>query len=215
MNIARKSILWLVVCFVSLFLTTPGAAAPSISGSTGMIRIPTADVVRTGQFSAGYYYWQDHGAAVATVGLPARIEVSASAPWGNASSDALMVNAKYNLTPESLLMPAVAVGVEDIGGRGQVSAYGVLSKALPFGIRVHIGAGTGRFGGMFGAIEKVLNPTSIRKKTSGFPVTSIIVEMDGAKMNYGARMRLARGLRLDAGWLGKEERIYLGLSYTN
>ena len=34
-------------------------------------------------------------------------------------------------------------------------------------------------------------------------------------MNYGARMRLAHGLRLDAGWLGQEERIYLGLTYSN
>ena len=68
---------------------------------------------------------------------------------------------------------------------------------------------------MFGAIEKVLNPTSLRKHSTGFPVTSIIVEMDGYKMNYGARLTLARGLRLDGGWLGRDEKVYLGLTYTN
>ena len=54
-----------------------------------------------------------------------------------------------------------------------------------------------------------------QKKHSGFPVTSLIVEMDGKKMNYGARLRLAQGLRLDTGWLGQEQRVYLGLTYTN
>jgi hypothetical protein len=180
-----------------------------------MIRIPAADVLRTGQFSAGYYYWPDHGAAVAAAGLPGGFEVSATAPWRQGSPDTMTVNAKYNLNTEALLIPAVSIGVEDIGGQGRVSVYGVISKALPYGIRVHIGAGTGRFDGMFGAIEKVLNPTPMRKKPSGFPVTTIIVEMDGTSINYGARMRLAHGLRLDAGWLGQEERIYLGLTYTN
>lgn len=216
MRIAHhKVILCMVVCFVSLFLTVPAAAAPSTSGSTGMIRIPTADKLRMGQFSAGTYYWKDHGAAVAALALSRDIEISAAAPWGNASSNAWTVNAKYNLNQEMLLIPAVSIGIEDIGGQDRHSVYGVLSKALPYGFRVHLGAGTGRFEGLFGALEKVLNPTSLRKKTSGFPVTSIILEMDGKKMNYGARLRLAHGLRMDAGWLGQEEKIYLGLTYTN
>ena len=185
-----------------------------------MIRIPTADVLNTGHFAAGYYYWQDHGTAVAAVGLPSGLEVSAVAPWGQGGSDVWTVNAKFSLNQETLLIPAVAIGMEDIGGQGRRSVYGVISKVLPYGFRVHIGTGTGRFDGMFGSIEKVLNPTHLRnlhkkKNTSGFPVTSLILEMDGHKMNYGARMRLAHGLRLDAGWLGQEERIYLGLTYTN
>ncbi|HWR29477.1 MAG TPA: YjbH domain-containing protein [Negativicutes bacterium] len=215
MRILQKMIVWMIVGVAFHFPMVPAAAAPSVTGSTGMIRIPTADALQLGQFSAGYYYWQDHGSAVAAVGLPSGIEVSASAPWKNGASEAWIVNAKYNLNQEALLIPAVSVGIEDIGGQGRRSVYGVISKALPYGFRIHIGAGTGRFDGMFGAIEKVLNPTSIRKKASGFPVTSIIVEMDGAKLNYGARMRLAHGLRLDAGWLGQDEKVYLGLTFTH
>ena len=191
-------------------------AAPSMSGATGMIRIPTADTLRPGQFSAGYFYWQDHSTAVATVGLPVGMEVSAAAPWHKGVSGAWTVNAKIGLAQEGLLLPAIAVGVEDFGEQTQRSYYAAVSKALPFGVRVHVGAGTGRFRGLFGALEKVLNPTSLRqKKHSGFPVTSLIVEMDGKKMNYGARLRLAQGLRLDTGWLGQEQRVYLGLTYTN
>ena len=205
-----------IVCFLVLSCFFPPAfAAPTLSGSTGMIRIPTADVLRPGQFSAGAWYWENRGASVLAVGVAPNFEISAGAPWNTGSADAWTVNAKVNLTQEALLIPAVAVGVEDIDGRGRGSFYGVVSKVLPFGFRVHIGAGTGRFDGMFAAVEKVLNPTSIKKQGSGFPVTSLILEMDGAKLNVGARMRLARGLRLDVGWLGQEERMVLGLTYTN
>ena len=186
-----------------------------MTGSTGMIRVPTADSMRLGQFSAGYFYWNEHGSGVVAVGLPRGVEISAALRSNVANPDTAIYNVKFNLNQEALLYPAVAIGVEDIDGRERRSVYGVLSKALPYGFRIHIGTGTGRFEGMFASLEKVLNPGSIRKKHSGFPVTSLIVEMDGYKMNYAARMRLAQGLRLDAGWLGKEERVYCGLTFTN
>lgn len=214
-RITPKLILWTITGVICMGLPFTAAAAPSMSGSTGMIRTPTADSLRLGQFSAGYYYWRDNGAGVVGAGLPAGLEISAAMPWKNGVSDTGAVNAKLSLLQEGILFPAVAVGVEDIGGFGKRSVYGVVSKALPFGLRVHIGTGTGRFDGMFGAVEKVLNPASVKKKQSGFPVTSIIIEMDGRKMNYGARMRLAKGLRLDAGWLGQDEKMYLGITFTN
>ena len=215
MDTIRKLICGMLVCLASFLLMPAVSAAPSMTGSTGMIRIPTADALTLGQFSTGYYYVQEAGSIVAAVGMPAGFEVSAAAPTKNRFSGAWTVNAKFNLNQEALLIPAVSVGIEDIDGRERRSVYGVISKALPYGLRIHLGAGTGRFEGMFGAVEKVLNPTSLRKKTSGFPVTSIIVEMDGFKLNYGVRMRLAHGLRLDGGWLGRDEKLYLGLTYTN
>ena len=211
-----KPISRIVLSLLAFLLTTTAViAAPSMTGSTGMIRMPTADSMRLGQFSAGYFYWNEHGSGVVAVGLPRGVEVSAAVRRNAGDNDTALYNVKFNLNQEALLYPAVAIGVEDIDGRERRSVYGVLSKALPYGFRIHIGTGTGRFEGMFASLEKVLNPVSIRKKHSGFPVTSLIVEMDGYKMNYAARMRLAQGLRLDAGWLGKEERVYCGLTFTN
>lgn len=195
-------------------IVLPVEAVPSQSGSTGMIRIPTADALRLGQFSAGYYGWQDHSVAVAAFGLPRGLELSTAFPWERGQYRETIFNAKFNLNQEALLYPSVSLGIEDIDGRQRRSVYGVLSKTLPLGFRVHIGTGTGRFEGMFAGIEKVLNPTKIRQKQSGFPVTSVLVEMDGYKMNYGLRFRLMRGLRLEAGWQGKEERIYWGMTFT-
>ena len=180
-----------------------------------MIRMPTADSLRPGQFSAGYFNWNEQVSGVVAVGLPRGVEVSAALRHNVGSADTAIYNVKFNLNQEALLYPAVAIGVEDIDGRDRRSVYGVLSKELPYGFRIHIGTGTGRFEGLFASLEKVLNPGSIRKKHSGFPVISLIVEMDGYKMNYAARLRLAQGLRLDAGWLGKEERVYCGLTFTN
>ena len=206
----------IVLSLLAFLLTTTAViAAPSMTGSTGMIRMPTADSMRLGQFSAGYFYWNEHGSGVVAVGLPRGVEVSAAVRRNAGDTDTAIYNVKFNLNQEALLYPAVAIGVEDIDGQERRSVYGVLSKALPYGFRIHIGTGTGRFEGMFASLEKVLNPVSIRKKHSGFPVTSLIVEMDGYKMNYAARMRLAKGLRLDTGWLGKEERVYCGLTFTN
>lgn len=203
-----------VIASAVLLSAGTGAAAPAMTGSTGMIHTPTADSLRPGQFSAGYYYWHDSGNVVAAVGLPRGMEVSAAAQRSAGGTERGIVNLKFNLNQEALLYPAVSIGVEDAGGQGRRSVYGVISKALPYGFRIHIGTGTGRFDGMFGALEKVLNPVSLRKKQVGFPVTSLIIEMDGFKMNYGLRMRMAHGLRLDAGWLGGAEKVYLGLTYT-
>ena len=215
MNWRRNLICSAMLLLIAAATAAQVDAAPSVSGSTGMIRVPTADSLRVGQFSAGYFYWQDQGSGVVAVGLPRGVELSAMSRHSVGTTDTAIVNLKFNLNQEALLYPAVAIGVEDLDGRDRRSVYAALSKALPYGFRVHIGTGTGRFDGMFAALEKVLNPVSMRKKYSGFPVTSLIVEMDGYKMNYGARMRLAQGLRLDAGWLGKEERIYCGLTFTN
>lgn len=215
MNWIQQIFRSLAVGLVFFGLTLTAAAAPSMTGSTGMIRIPTADSLRLGQFSAGYYGWENQSVAVAGFGLPRGIELSAAAPWQSGRSQDWTVNAKFNLNQEALLYPAVSLGIEDIEGKGRRSVYGVISKTLPFGFRIHIGTGTGRFDGMFGGLEKVLNPTPIRQKQVGFPVTSLLIEMDGYKMNYGLRFRLAKGLRLDAGWQGRNERIYWGINYTN
>ena len=204
-------------CWILCAALLPAAvsAAPSMSGTTGLIRIPTADVLRPGQAAAGVYVWQDQSRAGVALGVMEKFEISAADSWRNTAQGPVLINAKVNFLPEGLLLPGVALGIEDADGRDRRSVYGVLSKALPFGLRIHIGTGTGRFDGMFGAVEKVLNPVSVKGGRAGFPVTSLMVEMDGQKMNYGLRLRLERGLRLDCGWMAQDEKVYFGLTYTH
>ena len=78
MNCERLLIRGVMIAYALFVLAAPVTAAPSLSGSTGMIHIPTADSLRFGQFSAGYYYWHENAAAVAAVGLPRGVEISAA-----------------------------------------------------------------------------------------------------------------------------------------
>ena len=60
-NLLRSTLVLLIM----LTISAAASAAPALSGSTGMIRVPAADSLKSGQFSIGYYYWKEHGASVA------------------------------------------------------------------------------------------------------------------------------------------------------
>ena len=59
MNYGGKLFASMTIGLILIGMTVMVEAAPSMSGSTGMIRIPTADSLRLGQFSAGYYSWDN------------------------------------------------------------------------------------------------------------------------------------------------------------
>lgn len=203
----------LIVIF-TLLASAPAFAAPSVNGSTGQINNPSADVLQEGQFAAGYYHLKDGGVGVVGLNIAPKLEVGlAGFRYDDARGNASLVNAKYSLFSESILTPGLAIGVEDIGRQRQRSVYAVASKALPFGFRLHAGVGNGRFDGMFASIEKTINPVSVLSGNNTFPATTLIAEFDGHNMNYGARMSIVPGLKIDAGW--RDHSAYFGLSFTN
>ncbi|HAK73778.1 MAG TPA: hypothetical protein DCP36_09580 [Sporomusaceae bacterium] len=188
-------------------------AAPSINGSTGLINNPTADVLQDGEFSIGYYNLKDGGVGVFNLNLARNLEVGvAGFRYGNHDNDTLL-NAKFALVPETVLTPGLSVGVEDIGDKTGRTTYAAASKALPFVFRIHAGVGNGRYDGFFGAIEKTINPVSVITGNNAFPATTLIAEYDGSRMNYGARMSIVPGMKLDAGW--RHSDFYVGLSFTH
>lgn len=189
------------------------SAAPSINGPTGMINTPSADTLREGQFSLGYYNLKDGGVGTFNTNLMKNLEVGVAGFRYDSQADKTLVNAKLVLMHETVLTPGIAVGMEDIGGMKDRSAYAVASKALPLGFRLHAGVGNGRFNGTFAALEKTINPISILTGNNAFPATTLIAEYDGKNMNYGARMSILPGLKVDAGW--RSSAFYIGASFTN
>lgn len=188
-------------------------AAPSINGSTGLINDPSADVLREGQFSLGYYHLKEGGAGVFNTNIAPGVEVGvAGFRYDNSDGNKTMVNAKVGLINETVLAPGLSIGVEDIGAQDERSAYAVASKTLPLGFRVHLGVGNGRYDGVFGGIEKTINPLGVLTGNNAFPATTLIAEYDGKKYNYGARMSIIPGLKVDAGW--RDHDLYLGMSFT-
>jgi len=198
----------------ALLLTTgPALAAPSVNGPTGLINSPTADVLRPGQLTLGYYHLKDGGVGSFNTNVAPNVEIGVAAFRYDGQSNKNYINGKFAVVPETILTPGLAFGVEDMANRDQRSVYAVASKALPFGFRIHAGTGGGRFRGVFAGIEKTINPISVITGSNAFPATTFIAEYDGQTMNYGARMSIIPGLKLDAGI--RNHNGYIGISFTN
>ena len=198
-----------------LLAAAPVYAAPSVNGSTGLINTPTADVLQEGQFALGYYHLKDGGVGTFNMNLTGKLEVGAAGFRYDSESgrqDHTYVNAKYGLVPETVLTPGVAIGVEDIADLDKRTAYVSASKALPFGFRIHAGVGNGRYDGVFAALEKTISPLGLLTGNNVFPATTLIAEWDGNNMNYGARMAVVPGLKLDVGH--REHQTYFGANFT-
>lgn len=211
----KKNMITAFAVSALLFAAVPAYAAPSINGSTGLINTPTADVLREGRFSLGYYHVDEGNAGSFTLGLSNKLEVGVAGFRYDRDShkdNQTYFNIKYSLLSDTVLTPGLAIGIEDIGDEDKRTFYAAASKALPFGFRIHAGVGDGRYDGVFAALEKTISPTGIVTGNNVFPATTLIAEWDGDKMNYGARMAIVPGLKLDAGWRHSE--TYVGLTYT-
>lgn len=207
----KKAILGLTCAF--LITAVPVFAAPSVNGPTGLINNPTADVLRDGQISLGYYNLKNGGVGSFNTNIAPNLEIGVAGFRYDGQDNENYVNAKFSLVRETVLTPGFSIGAEDIAGRSQRSVYAVASKGLPFGFRIHAGTGNGRFNGVFAGIEKTINPLSIITGNNAFPATTLIAEYDGKDMNYGARLSIVPGLKLDAGVRNHDS--YIGISFTN
>lgn len=193
-----------------LIFTGSVQAAPSLTGSTGMIDNPSADVLREGQVSAGYYHVVEGNQIAFTAHVAPQTEVGAVV-YREGGGEQTSLNAKFSLRQERVDTPAIAIGLEGITGNRETSWYAVASKSLPFGIRLHAGVGSGRFNGLFGGVEKRLNSLSVLPGKY-LPSAALMAEFDGRQMNYGLRFAVAPGVKLDGGW--RRHGRYFGISYT-
>lgn len=200
------------ICII--MLSAAAEAAPAINGSTGLINTPSADVLREGQVSLGYYHLKDGGVGSAAFHAAGNLELGVAGFRYDGQPNKTYVNAKLALAPETVLTPGIALGVVDAANQEERSFYAVASKALPLGFRFHVGAGSGQFHKVFAGIEKTINPISVLTGNNAFPATTFIAEYDGKNMNYGARLSIVPGLKVDAGWRSNKS-TYFGLSFTN
>lgn len=195
-----------------LFATAAVSAAPSVNGPTGLINTPSSDVMQPGDFSLGYYHLDEGGVGIFNISPAKNLEVGAAGFRWDDRDNSTYLNAKLGLVPETVLTPGLAVGVLDATDEDERSMYAVASKALPLGFRIHAGYGDGRYDGVFAAVEKTINPLSIITGNSTFPATTLIAEYDGEQMNYGARLSLVSGVKIDAGW--RDHNFYAGASMS-
>lgn len=199
------------MCVAALMTVGVAEATPTITGSTGMIYTPTADVLREGHFSLGYHHLDHAKAYTFGYGLSNAWEITGSSFDYDHHGDDFYLNTKFSLMSENVARPGIAIGIEDAFDERDRTVYAVASKALPLGFRVHAGIGDGRFDGVFGGIEKTFNPLGITG-SSIFPAMTLSAEYDGAKMIYGIRLAIVPGLKAQVAWRGSH--TYIGATFT-
>ena len=201
--------------FLSIFLfifftgtSSYSLAAATFNASTGQINTPSADVMKNGQFSIGFYNLQ-HSRKVGTfiLGVAPNLEVGFRRNiYDNLNDNTFSV--KYSINKESIIKPGFAIGYEHGTGSEGDSFYGAVSKRLIWGVRLHVGIGNNKYKNGFIALEKSIKPI----KFANIGVSNIIVEYDGKYSNYGIRASIAKNLKVDLGI--KNNKGYFGISYT-
>ena len=200
MNSQRRILLTGLAVLV-VFAFSKAEAAPTLQGSTGLANVVSADVLPGQSFSIGRYNRPGEKNDVVIFGLGQALEVGALHWTTREQGAAVRWNVKWALAQEKVLRPGIAIGVEDVGAQERRTTYAVASKGLPFGLRLHVGLGNGRYHGLFGALEAPL-----------LPQTKLLLEQDGRQWGAGVRVSLGPDFRLDAGhYAGK---TYVGGSYT-
>lgn len=189
----------------------PPVAAPplvSLSGSTGLLRIPSADVLPYGDYTlgvnfldAGYRsYWNsDTVLHFASVAIFPRVEVTGritnidgrlgvqhfdqlrGQAYGGWNFDRAMGVHVQILRQSARLPVSLAIGDQDVTGNGAFGArYLVASHRQPrFG--VHVGTGNGFLGKLFAGVDYVPDPRF-----------RVLLDHDGTRANLGCAVQIRR-----------------------
>lgn len=200
--------LWIVL-FLLLALQNPVGAAPAAGGETGNILTPSADMMRVGQFHAGRHSECGENSLSAAVPVTNFLELSLRQVRQRGGEETVEAGVKYLLRSEGVMSPGIAVGVEDVSSERRRSVYAVVSKSLPYGLRLHAGLGNGRLQGGFAALELRIAP---KLQPGIFPDASLYAEHVDGHAAYGIRLSLVRGAKLTAGVDGHKN--FIGISYN-
>jgi membrane-associated phospholipid phosphatase len=197
-------------------------AEPSVSGQTGLISMPDARIAPEGSWRTGLSFMRPYQALWTSVALFPWLEPSArftriyhvpgfaenpegfGAGYGDYKDKSF--DLKLRAFPERGIWPAIALGVQDLGGgtglfRGK---YAAASKRLGE-LDLTLGYGRERFDGVFGGL---------RWTPSAAPSWSLVAEYDAydypkdrfADLSGAAAYKkdLALGLEYRWGWLGAQ-----------
>lgn len=196
-----KKILLTSLLLLMLFISCSVSANTSLWGPTGLITIPTADILGHNALGLAYYF------------------KGGAEPLGKINRNAILLNYGYNHKIEGGLtylppadfseliahlkvriieeiaddyLPSLAVGI--IGK----SPYFVASKSVGSqfsGFRLHLGYGLSDLGGIFIGAEKVLNAFSITDRDFHLPLTTLMAEYSDKKFNLGLSFEITPTIR--------------------
>ncbi|MGE4588263.1 MAG: YjbH domain-containing protein [Acidaminococcaceae bacterium] len=199
----RKNILTAILMSSLAALPLSCEARTLPSGTSGVINAPSAYVRSMGHAAVTYQYTEDYKVIGGNVAVLPGLEVAYSRWSEDAGDDFNMYSAKYMIIQETVASPAFAVGVEDITDEKDRSGYAVISKAGPWGLKLHAGAGTGRFRDGFVGFEKQF------KVNSNTLNLGLAAEYDGDNFNYGMFVPVGKLMQAEVGM--RDEKFYAGV----
>ncbi|UCC68213.1 MAG: hypothetical protein JSV79_14080 [Armatimonadota bacterium] len=194
-------------------------AGPSLVGPSGLVTIPTAEVLGMTEWNAGISeLWIEDGENVsvvyANVGLMPRMEVGASREDFEAGEAETLVNAKLGLIRNVPGEVSLAVGMVDVTDQVDRTAYAVLSHTLGAGLmmrrgkvtspQLHVGIGGGRFDGLFGGVSATLDGRM-----------QVMAEYDGDDVNLAAIWPVAMNLTGTVAVLNGLDDLGVGLALSS
>ena len=231
----------LLSLLLSCIFILSGTVRCEIFTESGLVDIPTGEVLKHGIFGVGVYapfqnvsqFQRDTVVFRVNFGMFDRIEFGAShiLPHKNDASRSFLAHVKAHLIAESELIPNVALGVENLGDKVNYkwntykpqSSYLVISKTFNLPrihlISGHIGIGNHRFAfdehpiGIFAGVSTELSPAFAKGDIT------LNMEYDGIGANAGIRYTTNTGLQLALGveTLNRPEdiRYLLSISWSN
>ncbi|MBO8142163.1 MAG: hypothetical protein H0Z37_08305 [Firmicutes bacterium] len=169
------------------------AAAAALSGATGLLQIPTADVLPDGQWRLAAGAAPDGLMPAVAYGPYPGFEIGVTA----AGDNGLRLAAKYALVSESASSPGLAIGMD---GK---TVYAVASRRVGSpGVRAHVGVAAGDEASLIAGVEARLRSVVVASADTPFgpPAVSLMADYDGRRAAAGARFDFAGGLELWAGY---------------
>lgn len=189
---------WVLVGLLGLVTVKPVAAAPNFFGSTGLLVIPTADVIRQREWNVHVHGTDTITSYGVNFGVFQKFELGVTGADPDSGSAKALINLKYQLLTETPKLPAIAIGSVDISDEFDLdpSIYAVVSKSFGklgantgsgYQLRGHLGYGAGIYDDKpFGGLDLVINPR-----------LSLMGEIANDDFNFGARIGLSQEVRVD------------------
>jgi hypothetical protein len=208
-----------VAVLVMVTLCASAWASPSLLGPTGLLKIPTADVLGIPEFSVGVTGMAadepgNQTIVYGTIGLLPNLELGVARYDFEHAEAETTLNGKLRLLGPLPGKVTVAVGMDDITDQLDRSPYVVVSHTLGAGVitrlgqvtspQIHVGIGGGRLDGLFAGIS-----TTVEGRVA------LMADYDGNDFNFGARVPVAPHLDGTVAALDGLQDVAVGLSLSS
>lgn len=172
----------LLLVLVAVLAGSGLSEAGTLTGGTGLIEVPSADVLSQREAEIAVHYFDNRYGASVAFGAFDGVEIGVNNVRIGPAPTRIGVLIKGVVAQESAKSPGVAVGLET----GE--SYVVASKRLLPRLRVHAGFGYGDMNGLFGGISYALTTTAVNSGGIGAAATTVLAEHTPNGNNLGFRM---------------------------